>query len=288
MIRMLMIAFVVALGAVHAQAQQVAPQLLTVNLTDGTLKEFFKDVEAQSRYRFSYKSADVNENAKVNVHLTDKPISDVLSVALAGKGLEYQMVSERTIVIRPKSSNTTKGVKLTVSGVVKESNGEPAIGATVMVEGTTLGTTTDIDGRYTLTNVPDNANIRFSMIGSVAQVIKADNTTALANVILQENSSMLDEIVVVGYGTQKRVNLTGAVATISSDDINNRPVSNAAAALQGADPSMNLTFTSGTLDADYTIDIRGTASINGGTPLILCDGMEVELKQITPHDIASV
>lgn len=173
----------------------------------------------------------------------------------------------------------------TCTGVVNDAMG-PVIGASVVVKGTTNGVITDFDGNFTLTNVKKGDVIQISFIGYKTEEIVWDGKPM--NVTLIEDTQALEEVVVVGYGSQKRVNVTGAVATITADDINNRPVASAAGALQGADPSVNLNFSSGTMDSDYSINIRGVASVNGGSPLVLCDGMEVSLNQINPNDIESI
>lgn len=173
----------------------------------------------------------------------------------------------------------------TCTGVVNDAMG-PVIGASVIVKGTTNGVITDFDGNFTLNNVKKGDVIQISFIGYKTEEIVWDGKPI--NVTLIEDTQALEEVVVVGYGSQKRVNVTGAVATITADDINNRPVASAAGALQGADPSVNLNFSSGTMDSDYSINIRGVASVNGGSPLVLCDGMEVSLNQINPNDIESI
>lgn len=174
-----------------------------------------------------------------------------------------------------------------VKGKVVDSQGVPIIGASIKVKGTTKGTITNFDGEFTLSGLPDNATLVVSYIGYKTLEIPA-NSSNLSKIVLQDNVTTLNELVVVGYGTQKKANLTGAVATISADEINNRPVTSAANALQGLDPSVNLTFNSGSPDAGYDVNIRGVASINGGTPLVLADGMEVDLRQINPNDIESI
>lgn len=186
-----------------------------------------------------------------------------------------------------QSITNTPAQSVTLKGKVVDSQGVPVIGASVKVKNTTNGAITNFEGQFTLLNVPDNATIVVSYIGYKSQEIPA-NSPLLSNIVLQDNNTALNELVVVGYGTQKKANLTGAVATISSDEINNRPVTSAANALQGVDPSVNLTFNSGSPDAGYDVNIRGVASINGGTPLVLADGMEVDLRQINPNDIESI
>ena len=173
----------------------------------------------------------------------------------------------------------------TCTGVVNDAMG-PVIGASVVVKGTTNGVITDFDGNFTLSNVKKGDVVQISFIGYKTEEIVWDGKPM--NITLMEDTQALEEVVVVGYGSQKRVNVTGAVSTITADDINNRPVASAAGALQGADPSLNLNFGSGSLDSDYSINIRGVASVNGGSPLVLCDGMEVSLNQINPNDIESI
>lgn len=176
--------------------------------------------------------------------------------------------------------------KKAVKGTVLDDHGEPVIGASVMVKGSSIGAVTNLDGEFAIANVDENAVLTISYIGYKTIEIPANGN--LSKIMLSEDNQALEEVVVVGYGVQKKANLTGAVATITAEDINNRPVTSAANALQGADPSVNITFGSGSLDSGYSIDIRGVASVNGGTPLILADGMEVNLSQINPNDIESV
>ena len=178
--------------------------------------------------------------------------------------------------------------KTTISGTVVDQNDEPLIGVTVKIVGSKTGTATDIDGHFTLANVSADAKVVFSYVGMLTKEMSASDTSGLSHVVLTEDGQQLSEVVVVGYGTQKKENLTGAVGLITADEINQRPVASAAGAIQGADPSVNLTFSTGSLDSNYSVDIRGVASVNGGSPLILCDGIEVSLNQINPNDIQSV
>lgn len=272
---------------VGVQAQSV--KNITVNIKNGDLKSLFENIEKQTDYVFSYRDDVLDIGKPVTVQAKDTPVANVLDKALEGTNLEFKIVSDKSIIITEKT--TKKGnsdKKITVSGVVVDETSEPVIGGSVIVKGSQLGVVTDFDGNYTLKEIPEDGVIVFSYVGYNTQEIKASDSDALAKVILRDDSQLLNEVVVVGYGVQKRANLTGAVATISSEDVNNRPVASAAGALQGADPSVNLTFSTGSLDSDYSIDIRGVASINGGTPLILCDGMEVSLSQINPNDIESI
>ena len=285
-VRMLFCVLVGFFTSVSVYAQ--SGRNVTVDIENGELRSLIESIEKQTTYVFSYRD-DAVDHKKVTVDMKDVPVSKVLDKALAGTDLTYQIVSDTSIIIeKATSAKKGSGSKINISGTVVDATGEPIIGGTVIVKGSQQGVSTDIDGNYSLSNVPADATIQFSYIGYDPREIKASDSAALASVELKENTQVLDEVVVVGYGVQKRANLTGAVATVGADDLNNRPVASAAGALQGADPSVNLTFSTGSLDSDYAIDIRGVASVNGGTPLIICDGMEVSLNQINPNDIESV
>lgn len=179
--------------------------------------------------------------------------------------------------------------KAVVTGLVKDQYGEPIIGASVVEKGTTNGTVTDLDGKFSL-NVSPKASIEISFIGYKSLVVKAVEGQDLI-VTLKEDTEVLDEVVVVGFGTQKKVNLTGAVGVVSSEELKERPVSNAIQALQGVVPGLQITQTNGSLEDTPSINVRGTTTIGQGTsgsPLVLIDGMEGDLRTVNPQDIASV
>lgn len=259
---------------------------ITVSFKEQPLRSALKRIEQVSDYKFFYNESLPDLDRKVSLSVQNATIDQAMQQLLAKTVLSYKREQENVIALIRKPSQKALPVK-EITGIVVDEKGEPIIGATVMVKGTENGGITNVDGEYSLMNVPEDAMVSISYIGYKAINIKASDKS-LAKVMLEEDSKMLDEVVVVGYGSQKKANLTGAVATISAEDINNRPVTSAAGALQGADPSVNLTFNSGSLDSGYDIDIRGAASINGGSPLVLADGMEVNLSQINPNDIESV
>ncbi len=176
-------------------------------------------------------------------------------------------------------------------GVVKDATGETVIGASIIVEGTNLRTVTDIDGNFTLNGVKKGASIQISYIGYTTKVVKWNG--APLDVLLEDDKKMLEEVVVVGYGTQKKVNVTGAVSMVGSEILEDRPVTNASQALQGAVPGLNFSTNSngGMLDNTMAISIRGTGSIGNGSsdaPLILIDGIEGDINTVNPNDIESV
>ena len=174
-----------------------------------------------------------------------------------------------------------------VTGVVTDLKGEPIIGANVVVKGSTNGTITDIDGNFSIEVTP-NSILQISYIGYVAQEVPVGNKNNLV-ISIHEDTQKLDEVVVVGYGTQKKVNLTGAVEQVTSEVFENRSVSNATQMLQGSIPNLNIQLTDGKPTRTASYNVRGTTSIGqGGDALVLIDGVEGDPSMLNPNDIASV
>lgn len=183
---------------------------------------------------------------------------------------------------------TTQQQTRSVSGVVTDAMGDPVIGASVLEKGTTNGVITDMDGKFTLNIRPDGV-IVISYIGFKTQEITPNSSNV--DVILVEDTETLDEVVVVGFGTQKKVNLTGSVGLATAKEIESRPVVNATQALQGLVPGLQITTTTGEIDKTSSINIRGAGTIgdgSSGSPLVLIDGMEGDINTINPQDIETI
>lgn len=181
------------------------------------------------------------------------------------------------------------GQSRTITGTVTESSGEPVIGASVMVQGTTIGAYTDVDGKFTINAAPASGILEVTFIGFERQQIQLDPGTRNYKIVLNVAAVALEDVVVVGYGTVKKVNLTGSVASIGSDKIANRPVMNMATALAGAAPGVSVTQGSGNPGSEgVAIRIRGTGSFNNSSPLILVDGVIADMVPINTDDIESV
>ena len=177
------------------------------------------------------------------------------------------------------------------TGIVKDGTGETVIGASVVVKGTTNGTITGIDGDFSIPNVNKGDILQISFVGYVTQEVKWNGTPL--NIILEDDTQTLEEVVVVGFGTQKKVNLTGAVSTVGAKEIASRPVNSVVDALQGTVAGMNFSTASsgGTLNSNKTMNIRGIGTIGAGssvTPLVLIDGMEGDLNSLNPQDIENI
>lgn len=177
--------------------------------------------------------------------------------------------------------------KISVSGKVADSKGLSIPGVSVTVQGTKEGTSTDFDGNYTLHNVSSNATIEFTFIGMESYMIKVGNKKVI-NAVLKESTAMLNEVIVVGYGTQKKSNLTGSVTQVSmSEVLGDRPITTVGAALQGAVPGLNV-INPATPGAAASFNIRGVTSINGGGALVLIDNAEGDINMLNPEDVESV
>lgn len=174
----------------------------------------------------------------------------------------------------------------TVKGVVTDNFG-PVVGANVLVKGTSNGVITDVDGKFVLSDVPEDAVLQISFIGYVTQEIKVAGKTEF-NVQMSEDAKALEEVVVVGYGSQKKVNLTGSIGKVDSKVLESRPITSTTSALQGTIPNLQITNSSGEPGQSASINVRGTTSINGGSPLVLVDGVEMSLDLVNPSDIANV
>ncbi|MGL5730413.1 MAG: SusC/RagA family TonB-linked outer membrane protein, partial [Bacteroidales bacterium] len=204
----------------------------------------------------------------------------------ANEGVEALSTVSMKAEMAVSSSSDVK-----IKGNVKDETGEPLIGVSVTVQGATIGTVTDYDGNFEL-SVPANSQLVFSYIGYTSQTVKVSGNKAL-NITLKEDSKALDEVVVVGFGSQKKVNVTGAITQVSADQLKERPVQNVSQALQGVVPGLNLSVNSagGELNGAMNINIRGGGTIGDGSnssPLVLIDGVEGNMNSINPQDIESI
>ena len=264
-------------------------QAIDLKLTNVTVKQAIEALNQRENYSVAVKSAGVDMQRRVNVTAQGATIAEVLDQIFAGQDITYTITGNSIAVTKAAPHKAAPATTANVlQGTVRDAAGQPVVGATILVDNTTIGTTSGGDGQFELQNIQLPATLNVSFIGYQTQLVNV-RTYAPQEIVLLEGTAAIDEVVVVGYGQQKRVNVTGAVGTISGKDLNNRPVTNAAAALQGADPSMTLTLGSGSIESkNYTVNIRGSVSLNSGSPLILIDGIEASLAQVNPNDIESV
>lgn len=260
---------------------------VTFNLENVKVSDVFETIKEQTDYSFWYDLKDIDVNRNVSVKAENETVRTVLKRVLRDENLELRLVDNH-IVLLPWNSENQAGQQLkTLTGKVFDSSNEPIVGANVVEKGTTNGTITDIDGNFSL-QVKENVILVVSYIGYKTQEIPVKGQTAV-NITLVEDSETLSEVVVVGYGTQKKVNLTGSVATIDFKDQLSRPVTNVSSALAGLTSGVTVRQTSGNPGSDgATIHIRGLGTLNNSEPLILVDGIEGSMDAINPQDVASI
>ncbi|MEM9143829.1 MAG: TonB-dependent receptor plug domain-containing protein, partial [Bacteroidota bacterium] len=255
--------------------------------------DLFKD---QTDYTFIYPS-DLFKDAPL-VALKKGVISanELLKISLSDKGYGFKLKKKKIRVFPGTLPNDEVQAQFTVSGTISDSAGIPLVGANILEKGTVNGVQTDFDGNFTIGTNSPNAILVISYIGFETQEIQLDGTTTPLNVLLNESTSSLDEVVVVGYGTQKKVTLTSSVSQVESEVFENRPVANASRALQGAVSNLVITNSEsgGQPGAAPNINIRGFQATNGdgdfedASPLILVDGIIMDINNINPADIESV
>lgn len=264
---------------------------VTVNIDSMPLTEALKKLEEQTGYSFFYSNVLPDKDAVVSVKANNKDIAAVMDQLLDGLAVSYKINEDKQIALyadEPEVVAQTKPTGRTVSGVVYDSDGLPVIGAGVMVEGSLHGTVTDEDGRWTLELEDDNVTLEISSMGYQSQSVAVKGRSDFT-VTLTSDTQYLDEVVVVGYGTQKKVNLTGSVSMVTSEDMASRPVSNMSSGLQGLLPGVTVVNATGQPgESGTTIRVRGVGTIGNANPLILIDGIEGDLSTINPEDIESV
>lgn len=261
--------------------------VLSVETKEVALEEVFKEIEEQSEFLFNYRDSDIN-HIKARVNIKNGTIKEILTQALRNTDLSFS-INDRHVTIY-KASKEVKEAKKVITGNVKDNRGELLLGVSIVIKGTSTGTVTDIDGNYSIEVPDEHAVLVFNYLGYSVKELSVEGKSRL-DVILTEDSQNLDEIVVVGYGTQKKVNLSGAIGTASSKMLENRPVANVGQALQGAVGNLTITSSSGQANTAPEFNIRGKNSITGGEPLILIDNVPVtadEFSRMNAQDIDNI
>ena len=277
--------FITALSSIslfsYAQHQQV--RLTGSNVT---LKTAFKQIEQQTKLFVDYNTQEVNDSRVLTKLPKNSNVKEVMEQLLEGSGCSITFSNGHIII--NKQARTVSSTK-NISGVVKDETGEPVIGANVVVKGTTNGTVTDMNGRYSL-EVPEGGVLQISYIGYNTQEVKVGSGDVV-NVSLREDSEALDEVVVIGYGTVKKSDLTGAVGSVQMKDVSQVGITSADRALQGQIAGVQVNARTGQPGESMMIRVRGSNSLAGGNePLYVIDGMPVEKmnSDINPEDILSM
>ena len=277
------------LMATNTEAQNAIMKLETNVISIGQL---INQIEKQTDYLVVFRNREVDTERTIRVQEKSGKVISYLKDAFEGTDISYEFTNKYILLSKKNHSdavNDNQQLNRKITGTVKDNNGEPVIGANVSGKGTTNGTITDVDGNFSLENISDNDIIVISYIGYTSQEIKAGKQTSL-KIILKEDTQAIDEVVVVGFGTQKKVNLTGSIGTVKTDEVlKSRPVTNVQELLAGSVPGMVVSKGSGAAGSGASINIRGTSTIgNSSGVLVLIDGMPGNIYTLNPNDIESV
>ena len=269
---------------------------VTINLINKPLSALFKTLEKESEYVFFFKDDVLKNQNKVTVKANNESVVSILEKVLSHRNLGYTVKGRQVVIVNladakkadKETDNSSANYK--INGKVVDTNGDPLPGVNITLQGMKIGTITNLNGAFSLeVKSGQRVLLMASYIGFATKEIWVNEKTGFLKIELKESAASLNEVVVVGYGTQKKLNLTGAVSTTSGDILENRPISNIAQGLQGMVPNLNITFNSGQPNQAAKINIRGNTSLNGGNALILVDGVEIsDLSLINPQDVESV
>lgn len=261
---------------------------LSVEFKNSSIESVLNYIESSTEYSFMYDNKKIDISREVNISAKDQTVEAILDQLFENE-VNYKMIGKH-IIITPREeqlSIASEQQQKSISGKVTDSSGGSLPGVSVVVKGTTKGSITDSNGNYTLSNVSDDATLQFTFIGMKSQEFVVGNKATI-NVTLEEEAVGIEEVVAIGYGTQKKVNLTGAVSSVDSKVLESRPIVNLGQGLQGVVPNLNISFGNGAPGKAADFNIRGDNSINGGSPLVLIDGVQMDISLINPSDIESI
>lgn len=272
---------------------------LSINANGEPIADVLAEIERQSDYRFAYSSQFVDTERKVSLDIKDSEIDEALTAILKDTDIGYT-VENNFVVLLPKNEaeleralQNAQNDGITVSGRVVDTSGEAVPGVSVVLKGSQSGTVTDIDGNYTLHDVPESGSLVFSFVGMKTQEVPVSGRRSLG-VTLEEDFLGLDEVVVVGYGTQKKSDITGSVTSVPRERLGRLPVANVMQAVQGSVSGINISQTSSIPGEGPSMLVRGGGSITASTaPYVVVDGipiskMDGSINDINPNDIASI
>lgn len=280
------------IGIIQVMALDSYSQQTRISLSqyDQRLEDVLKTIENESEFFFLYNKDLINVEQTVNINATNQTINVILDELLKGTDIKYSVVNRQIILSNLEGiSGLATQQSHSISGKVTDSSGATLPGVSVVIKGTTTGVITDSNGSYIISNIPENATLQFSFVGMKMQEVIVGNKTTI-NVALAQETFGIEEVVVIGYGVQKKVNLSGAVSTISYDEkLENRPITHLSQALSGNSSGILVSQSSGQPGRDgSTIRIRGVGTLNNSDPLVIIDGDVGSLNNVNPEDVAKI
>lgn len=278
--------------AAGAKAQKMSEIKVDFGLKDESLYNVLKKLENNSPFNFIYKKEEVDKVKSLNISAGNRSVEELLDLVLDKSQFSYSQVDKSILIIKKEAAvNNPAGaqVAVTITGDVFTDDNQPLPGVTVREKNTNNATATDMKGHFSLKATDVNATLVFSFLGFVTKEVPLGGQASV-KVTMTETATKINEVVVVGYGTQKRSNVTGAIAKITDKQIEERPITRVEQALQGQIAGVAVRSTSGAPGVDLTVQVRGAASISGSAvPLYVVDGVPLDnLSGVNPSDIASI
>lgn len=260
---------------------------LSLDMNNSTVQEVLSAIEQKSSFYFTYNLEQVNVNRRVSVNMKEKSVTEILDNIFLSEGIKYVIDDRHIVLYKVEEGLTTIMQSIRrVKGSIVDENGEPVIGANVMEKGTTNGVITDLNGNFSI-EVNKGAILQISYIGY--ETIDISSNQDLSKIKLHEDNQVIDEVVVVGYGIQKKVNLTGAVSDVKSDLLQNRTSSSPVNLLTGQVPGMTIIQRSGQPGDDIgTLRVRGIGTLGNAEAMIIVDGVESSFNNVNPDDIENI
>lgn len=279
------LSMILSLVTILQTSAAVFSQQLTIDVKNKSMREVLKKIENQSNYRFFYNDQLSGLDNNVSINVRNISIQKVLNKILENQELTYKMLENNMVVITPRRVVQTPKIEGTVTD---KSTGEPLAGVSIHIQGTTVGTVSDVNGKYSIEVSDKNATLIFSYVGYHSEEIQI-NGNSVVNIGLIQGIEKLSEVVVIGYGTQAKKDLTGSVATVGTKEINSLPVPSVSDALEGRASGVQV-ISSGVPGTDATFRIRGVGTINSNDPLLVIDDVPVSsgLNQLNMNDIESI
>ncbi|MEW4923271.1 TonB-dependent receptor [Algibacter sp. 2305UL17-15] len=291
--RLSLLLFVFSLFQLQATNGYAQKTKIDINMSDASIFEIIEEIESKTKFKFFYSKDELSLNQKVDVYVKKSKIEKVLEKVFLNSGINYKVI-DRQIVLTHKETppavvkqSVVKSIvvqqRIEISGTIKDELGVPLSGANIIEKGTTNGAQTDFDGNFSLTVSDKNATLVISYLGFVTKEIVVNDKTTF-DIVLAEDAASLDEVVVVGYGTQSKESITGAISSVKSEDLVRTPTTNTTATLAGRLPGLVVTQNNGQPGGDTAnISIRGF-----GNALVIVDGVPRDYQQLDPNTIESI
>ncbi|MVN20477.1 SusC/RagA family TonB-linked outer membrane protein [Mucilaginibacter arboris] len=276
----------------QAQAVSLAQGKITLSAKNEPLEKVLKQIRKQSGFDLVFISTDIERAKPVTINVKEETLENTLKQCFLDQPFEFSIQSKAIVVQEKRVQGLLKNIQnilMDIRGKVVDESGLGLPGASVKVKGTATGTMTDANGRFSFKGIDENAVLVVSFLSYETQEVKAAAKSEMV-IKLKAKSGSLNEIVVVGYGTQKKENLTGAVSVVKGSDLENRPVVNVTQSLQGLVPGLNVNVGGNTKPGQsFNLNVRGTANLSGSdSPYVLVDGLEMSLADVNPNDIESI